>query len=96
MNNHEYFLNKAGNFFRSRGYSVSFEVPLSKGKGAVDLFASKSDEKIYSEIKSSPASLKQKKVRKQLDKYVKEFGKEHKYALVSPDARGKIKIDFQQ
>ncbi len=94
--NHDEFLNIVGDYFLQRNYSIEFEVPLSDGRGAVDIFVYNSFEKIYGEVKSSPASLKQKKVKKQLEKYISEFGRENKYALISPDAGGNIKIDFQQ
>jgi hypothetical protein len=94
--NHSEFLNVVGNYFKERNYSVDFEVPLSNGKGAVDVFAYNSFEKIYAEIKSSPASLKQKKVKRQLEKYANEFGRNNKYVLISPDAKGNIKMNFQQ
>jgi len=91
--NHKYFVKHAENYFIQKGYNVELEIPLSNGKGAVDIFAYNEKEKVYAEIKSSPSSLNQKKVKKQLEKYVEEFGIQNKYLLISPDSDGKIKIN---
>jgi len=91
---HDDYVDDIVNYFKRKGYETKIEVPLKNGTGSVDILAYNEKEKIYCEVKSSPSSLKQKKVKKQLEKYVKEFGKKHKYALISPDSKYQIKIDW--
>ena len=71
-----------------KNFAVAIELELPRGKGAVDIFASREELNIYIEVKSSPQSIDSKKVKSQLRKYRDFFGKENIYCLISPDSRG--------
>jgi hypothetical protein len=48
---HQYWAMKAANYYRHKGFKVSYEVPVSQGK-TVDLVAEKVDQKIAVEIET--------------------------------------------
>ncbi len=68
-----------------KGFKVKTEVELPKGKGAVDIacFSGKFP-LFYAEVKSSPTSIRKKKVQKQLRLYEQFFGQNKNYILISP------------
>jgi len=89
---HDFFVDVVIREFLKRKFLVEKELPLPNGKGSVDIFAKKENLKIYSEVKSSPTSIYSKKARNQLMKYQNCFGEENFYFLVSPNAKGDLKV----
>lgn len=89
---HFIFLNEVKSIFGRCGYEVYEEVPLDFGKGSVDIFARKGVKSYYCEVKSSPATLKKKKVIGQLRKYRDQFGRDSKYLLICPGARNFLRV----
>lgn len=71
---HNYFLNQVLEYLEDNGFKVSKEVKLPKGKGSIDILARKGEFQLNGEVKSSPASVTMKNVRKQLVKYEFHFG----------------------
>lgn len=71
---HNKVCKRISDFFEARSATTQLEIPLSKGRGAVDVVVSKKGLKTkYIEVKSHPASLNQRGIQKQLERYEQEF-----------------------
>lgn len=75
-------------FLVGQGFNVEREVALPNGKGALDVYARSIDKpaRIF-EVKSSPASLSQGKIAKQIGKYRTYFPGSEVY-IASPTYDG--------
>ncbi len=89
--NHNKLVKIVSNELKSRGYVVENEKLLPLGKGSVDISCKNKGKYLFhAEVKEMPASIKKKKVSKQLNLYKKYFGNEPDYILISPDAFGEV------
>jgi len=91
--NHQDYVNKTVELLRSKGWTTETEVQIPNGKGAVDIVARDRNQRMFLEIKSSPTSIKKKKVQSQLLRYYQAFGEGH-YGLVSPSAHGELELQL--
>ena len=88
---HDLLVERVSNELRACGYSVANEIPVSEGRGAVDISCSDKVRAIFhAEVKDSPTSINKKRVRRQLELYRSFFGEEADYVLISPDANGQV------
>jgi len=71
---HNQVCKRVSDFFEAKGATIYQEVPLSRGRGAVDVAVAEEKLRIkYIEVKSHPASLNQRGIQKQLGRYEQEF-----------------------
>ena len=76
------------------GYSVQTEVALPNGRGAIDVLAtSPRGDKLGLELKSSPSTLNNPKIARQLSRYSEVNGCGN-LGLISPDASGTPRLEL--
>lgn len=83
---HSELVERVSYFFKQEGFEVDNEIELPDGKGAADIRARKGDQIIHGEVKTSPACVRMKKVKKQLGLYSTYLGGD--CILFSPRSNG--------